>query len=97
MVEDQEFCLQIDAHSTFENDWDLIALSSWFSTGSWTWCRIRFSFFYELLAPNLGNEMAVLTTYPNAYGQMHDQHFAPVRCSTVFVGSGLTAIEGGTS
>ena len=29
-----------------------------------------------------GNEMAVLTTYPNRVTQRHDQHFSPARCDT---------------
>ena len=39
--------------------------------------------------------MAVLTTYPNAYGQMHDQNNAPVRCSTLFMGAEFERVDGG--
>lgn len=74
MMQDQEFCLQIDAHMEFEVNWDEIALSSWHSTG---------------------NEMAVLTTYPNAGHQQHDQSLAPSRCSTMFQGDGFQQLVAG--
>eukprot|EP00511_Aplanochytrium_stocchinoi_P009072 CAMPEP_0204866616 /NCGR_PEP_ID=MMETSP1348-20121228/18082_1 /ASSEMBLY_ACC=CAM_ASM_000700 /TAXON_ID=215587 /ORGANISM="Aplanochytrium stocchinoi, Strain GSBS06" /LENGTH=492 /DNA_ID=CAMNT_0052018569 /DNA_START=250 /DNA_END=1725 /DNA_ORIENTATION=- len=31
-LRDEEFCLQIDSHSAFEDDWDIIALEDWYLT-----------------------------------------------------------------
>ena len=30
--DEHEFCLQIDSHSSFEDDWDMIAIEEWYST-----------------------------------------------------------------
>ncbi|CAK4238704.1 unnamed protein product [Aphanomyces euteiches] len=32
MIEDEEFCLQLDAHSVFTNDWDIGLVSDWKTT-----------------------------------------------------------------
>lgn len=74
-IRKEEFCLQIDAHSVFEDDWDIIALEDWFS---------------------IGNEMAVMTTYPNRAKDKHRQHFSPARCSTKFSHAGQL-VHGGNS
>jgi hypothetical protein len=44
LIEQEQFCLQADAHSAFEDDWDVMAITDW---------------------KNIGNEMAVVTAYPN--------------------------------
>jgi hypothetical protein len=44
LIDQEQFCLQADAHSAFEDNWDVMAITDW---------------------KNIGNEMAVVTAYPN--------------------------------
>eukprot|EP00516_Mucochytrium_quahogii_P006858 CAMPEP_0203757354 /NCGR_PEP_ID=MMETSP0098-20131031/10457_1 /ASSEMBLY_ACC=CAM_ASM_000208 /TAXON_ID=96639 /ORGANISM=" , Strain NY0313808BC1" /LENGTH=625 /DNA_ID=CAMNT_0050649561 /DNA_START=191 /DNA_END=2068 /DNA_ORIENTATION=- len=75
LLQDEEFCLQCDSHSAFEDNWDTIAIEDWKATG---------------------NEMAVITTYPNRVNHKHNQKWAPVRCDTKFSGDG-EVVHGGNS
>ena len=71
--DEHEFCLQIDSHSSFEDDWDMVAIKDWALTG---------------------NEMAVMSTYPNRADDKHKQYASPARCSTKWAGG---IVHGGNS
>ena len=82
LLQDEEFCLQVDCHSIFTNDWDKYMVEDW---------------------QDVGNEMAVLTTYPhnihnfvNENGDNNRPSALPYICGVKRGARGLVRNKGAT-
>jgi hypothetical protein len=78
LVQDEDFCLQVDAHSVFLKDWDKNIITNWLEAS---------------------NEMAVLTTYINAYDSAttYSSDQIPHLCEVVRGGHGMVRNAGAAS
>ncbi len=65
----QDFCLNIDSHMKFNQDWDIQLMDDWYENGIWLKLSMvqayQTVFLFVDIRQQIHNENAILTTYVN--------------------------------